>query len=73
MSDVKAAGDRLLSVLPHIDIAANMARIQMPDGKVELGVIIKNATGGRITASFEFDGFMKDIALVAGSITKEGT
>ncbi len=62
--EVKDAADRLLEVMPHLEIAANMARIEMPDGVLGLAITVKNGKNGRITATFELDEFLKDLKAV---------
>jgi hypothetical protein len=60
------AANRLRGVLPHLKIATEMARIEMPDGKVGLAVAVKNEKGGRITAQFESEGFLQDLETILG-------
>lgn len=65
MSDT--ARDRLKAALPHLSIAARMARLQEPDGIVGLAIIVKKPDGtGRMTASFECEGFIQDVLEVLG-------
>lgn len=69
MSDstlVDDARKRLLDMVPHLLVATEMARLQVPDGKVGLAVIATSADGsGRVTARFEGE-FAKDLAIVLG-------
>lgn len=66
------AADRLRQVLPHIRIAAEMAKIQEPDGKLILAVgIEKPDGGGRITARFE-GSFLDDVARLLGVYDQPG-
>lgn len=65
MSD--EAKKRLMGALPHISLAMEMARMQEPEGKVSLAVIVKKSDGsGRMTASFEGEEFIKDIITLLG-------
>jgi hypothetical protein len=65
-NETEARG-RLRSVLPHLKIAAEMARLQVPGGTVGLGVVAKTPDGtGRITATFESEGFIRDLEMLVG-------
>lgn len=60
-----SALDRLRAVLPHIKLAASMAKIQQPDGQICLAIISKNAEGkGSMGASFEAEPFFADLEAV---------
>lgn len=64
--------DRLLSALPHILVATQMAQDAVPDGKVCLAIVAKKPDGsGQLTASFECEEFFKDILMVLGLGTPE--
>lgn len=61
------AKQRLITVLPHLKIAMQMAKIQVPNGTVRIGIIAEeNNGGGRITAQFEGEQFIEDIIQVLG-------
>lgn len=65
--EIKQARERLMHALPAIDLGAEMAKIEVPGGTVQLAIIAKAANGsGRITTQFEYEGFIKDIAIVLG-------
>ena len=58
---------RLMEILPHLMVAANMAKMQEPDGEVCLAVVSKKPDGsGRLTASFECPDFFRDMLIVLG-------
>ena len=55
---------RLEAVLPHLKIATEMARLEVPGGTVKLGVIAETPGGvGRLTARFESAQFLEDLEL----------
>lgn len=59
--------DRLLRALPHILVACQMAKDANTDGTVCLAIVSKKPDGsGRLTASFECEGFFEDILEVLG-------
>jgi hypothetical protein len=61
------ARERLIDAIPHIAIAMQMAKIEVPDGVVQLAVVSKRANGsGRVTATFEGEEFLKDIIAALG-------
>lgn len=65
----EAARRRLRSVLPHLFIAANAAMIEVQGGSLQLGIIAKSVDGGgRITASFEAETFLRDLEILVGSL-----
>ena len=58
---------RLIKVLPHIDLAMRMVKIDVPDGTVKLSVACHRPDGsGKITAGFEAEPFLEDLAKVLG-------
>lgn len=64
--------DRLLSALPHILVASQMAKDAVPEGTVCLAIVAKKPDGsGQLTASFECEEFFKDILMVLGLGTPE--
>lgn len=68
-AEKKEAVERLKLVLPHLFIAANMARLEVPQGKVFLATIAKNPDGsGRVTASFEAEAFLRDVEALVGPL-----
>jgi hypothetical protein len=65
----EAARKRLRSVLPHLFIAANAALIEVEGGTLQLGVIAKKADGGgRITAAFDAETFLRDLEILVGPL-----
>jgi len=65
---VEEAKKRLREVVPLIRVAMEMAKLQVPGGKVELAIIAKEKSGGgRITACFEGEEFFVDLEAVLGS------
>jgi hypothetical protein len=67
------ARQRLLEALPHVRLAMEMARIEVPGGTVGLAIIAKSTSGtGRITATFDGDEFLRDLAEVLGVADKPG-
>jgi len=66
-----AAKQRLSAVLPHLFIAANVAGVEarLGGGTVELALVAKLPTGGgRITASFEAEAFLRDLEALVGPL-----
>lgn len=64
--EVDATG-RLLMVLPHLEIAAGMAKIENPGKTIEFAVCAKSADGtGHVTASFQCEEFLKDLRTLLG-------
>ncbi len=58
---------KLRLMLPHVRIATELAREEVPGGSVGLAVIAKGADGsGRITASFMGDEFLTDLETLVG-------
>ena len=58
---------RLKSLLPHLEIAAEMAMIKVPEGSLYLSVMSKRPDGtGHVAASFELKPFVDDLLLVLG-------
>jgi hypothetical protein len=58
----KAAQASLAAFLPHLKIACEMAKIEVPGCKVELGVIGTKPDGsGQIVARFELTEFIADL------------
>lgn len=65
----EAARKRLRSVLPHLFIAANAALIEVAGGALQLGIIAKGPDGGgRITASFDAEAFLRDLETLVGPL-----
>lgn len=65
--EADAARERLLELMPHLRVALEMAAIEMPGGKVELGVIVSGEEGnGRITCRFSGADFLDDLAAALG-------
>lgn len=64
---------RIAAALRHLRIAAEMARVSEEGARVELGIIAKRPDGGgRITATFQTDGFLADLdAMVAREKCRE--
>lgn len=61
------ARDRLKDALPFLILGVNMAKVQIPDGKVELAIVSKRPGGsGVVGASFECEEFFSDILEVLG-------
>lgn len=61
--------ERLKAIIPHLKLAMSMAKIQVPNGIVALGVIAKSPDGGgRITASFDGEDFFNDLETVVGDV-----
>lgn len=57
----------LRSLLAHLKIASEMAKIQVPDGTVGLAIIARKSDGtGQITAAFEAEQFFIDLEAVLG-------
>jgi hypothetical protein len=66
-NEIEACKERLRAVLPHLKIAMNMAKLQVPGGTVGLGIIVKTSDGaGRVTASFEGEEFLRDLETLVG-------
>ncbi len=67
------ARTRLRTILPHLQIAAEMAKIEVPDGEVKLSIAGMRADGtGRNIASFEAAEFLADLEAVLGGDDGEG-
>lgn len=64
----EVARKRLRSVLPHLFIAANAALIEVAGGALQLGIIAKGPDGGRITASFDAEAFLRDLEILVGPL-----
>jgi len=65
--EIEACKERLRAVLPHLKIAMSMAKLQVPDGTVGLAVVAKAPDGaGRVTATFESEGFLRDLEMLVG-------
>lgn len=61
------ARSRLRSLLPHLEIASDMARLDAPEGELRMAIMSKNADGsGKIGASFELEPFIKDLLELLG-------
>jgi hypothetical protein len=66
------ATERLRAFITPARIAASMAQIQNPGGKLELGILATSADGsGSVSARFEMDTFLDDLAAVVGDPVKE--
>lgn len=63
---------RLRSLVPHLKIASEMARLEFPDGKIDLAVVGSSADKGRVVCRFEFDTFMKDLEALLDAQPQQG-
>ena len=65
VNDRVGARERLREFVPMAQLAVEMAKIQVPDGTIELRVAAKRPDGsGSSVASFEFAEFLADIDLL---------
>lgn len=61
------ARSRLRSLLPHLELASEMVKLDVPDGETCVAIMSKRADGsGKIGASFEFEPFIKDLLELLG-------
>jgi hypothetical protein len=62
--DIKADMRCLVAALK---IAVEMAKLSVPDGKPALAILAKKPDGaGQVTATFEIEQFLSDLALLVG-------
>ena len=67
-SEQQAALERLATFIPHLRIATGMAQIEVPGGKVEIGIIgVKPDGSGQIVARFETS-FIDDLETLVGDL-----
>ena len=65
----QAAKERLRAILPHLFLAANAALIETADGQLQIGILAREKDGGgRITASFEAEAFLRDLETLVGPV-----
>jgi hypothetical protein len=65
---VEEARDRLSTVLPHIRLFVEAAKIERPGSKVELGILATSPdNSGKVVARFNLE-FLDDIGTLTGEI-----
>lgn len=60
------ARSRLRSLIFHAQLAIGMGRVHVPNGKLSLGLIVADGDKSMVTAQFEAESFLKDIAELCG-------
>lgn len=59
----------LIDAILHIDLAMNMAEIEVPGSVARIAVCAKREDGsGRVTATFDGRAFLDDVAKVLGFV-----
>jgi hypothetical protein len=67
LSKQQEARQRLILALPYINDAISFAKVQVPDGKIGLAVIITKPDGsGKVTATFNGEELLTDIVSLLG-------